>query len=95
MARIRYDAPYDDVQKEELETVGPLLYGRQWQAQMADLIGENPRYLSRCLEVPCAARLQDKHRDLIRKALVQRQRDIDKALKLIDKHSAQADDWAA
>lgn len=95
MARIRHDAPYDDVQKEELETVGPLLFGRLWAPQMAELIGENPRYVNRCLDVPCAARLLDEHRERIRKALVQRQRDIDKALKMMDRHTAQADDWAA
>ena len=95
MARPRLDQPYDDVQKEELELVGPLLFGAMWKTQMAELMGESTRYLARCMEEPCAARLQEGHRDTIRKALVQRQRDIDKALKVLDRHTAQADDWAA
>ena len=96
MARIRHEMPYDDVQQEELEAAGPALFGRMWQTQMADLMGENTRYLSRCLEKPCNARLLDGHRKAIRHALVKRQAEIEKVLKLLDKHDAQiAKDWAA
>lgn len=96
MARIRRDEPFDDVQKEELETAGPALFGRMWQTQMAELMGENTRYLSRCLEQPCGARLLPGHRAAIRKALEHRQKEIEKVLKLLDKHDAKVlKDWAA
>lgn len=96
MARIRHEMPYDDVQQDELNTAGPALFGRMWQTQMADLMGENTRYLSRCLEQPCNARLLDGHRKAIRKALTERLKEIDKVLKLLDKHDERiAKDWAA
>lgn len=96
MARIRQDMPFDDVQKEELEAAGPALFGRMWQTQMADLMGENTRYLSRCLEVPCNARLLPPHRTAIRKALEARLKEISKVLAMLDKHDDKiAKDWAA
>lgn len=96
MARIRHDMPFDDVQKDELEAAGPALFGRMWQTQMAELMGENTRYLSRCLEQPCGARLLDGHRATIRKALEARLKEVEKVLKLLDKHDAKvAKDWAA
>jgi hypothetical protein len=94
MARTRRAELYDTVQKVELEKAGPLLFGRMWQTQMAELMQENAQYLRRCLLATPEARLMPHHRQLIRKALEKRIKDAQAVIALFDRHDA-ALAWAA